>query len=433
MNRIASYLFIITALYSACPQAEDDVKQLIIKQTIAFHPDKFPFQELVKWIGDREVVLLGDATHGSREFYRYRAQISRYLITHHGFSTIIVEGSWPAGQKVNHYIHYLTDNSANLALSAFKGYFPWLWRNQTMLEFVKWLRLYNKGDPQQIISFYGMDLFSLADSISRNTELLKKYNTPFSSPLIDLFHCFAKFNNNGMNYGQQLAKNLEQSCQAQAEQQYSIISKHPQLLKNKTDYFDLLLNSLMIRAVEQYFRMNINAQAKESWNMRERFMQDIINIIVHQQKKHHGTSKVIIWAHNSHVGDARATAMREQQRESLGQLLRQQLGKQKVFLLGALSYQGELMASKEWGGAAKVMGMSAAMEGSYSYLFHQLSLPQFIMNFNALTFSPFYQRFIGVVYESEEEQLYHYSSAVIDQQFDAILFVDQTTAVQALD
>jgi len=435
MSKTTSYLLITMAFFSTWVQAteKDDVTRLLSEQAITFSADKFPFQQLGEWIGDRQIVLLGDSTHGSQEFYRYRAEISRYLITNHGFSTVIVEGNWPGGQRVNQYIHHHTDNSVNLALSGFKSYFPWLWRNQSMLEFVQWLHNYNRNKPQQAVSFYGMDLFSLTASITRNIELLKKHNTPFNAKLIDLYHCFSSFKNDSLRYGQYAAKNPQKSCQNQAEQQYSIISEHPDLLSNKAEYFDLRINSLIVQTAEQYFRMSVETEANEIWNLRERFMQKIFNTVFNQQKKINSAAKVIIWAHNSHAGDARATSMKEQKRESIGQLLRQQFGKQQVFLLGALSYQGEVMASKQWGGPANVMRMPVAIEGSYSHLFHQLNSSRFIMNFSTLTFSPFYQRFIGVVYVPEEEQLYHYNNAKIDQQFDALLFVDQTTAVQTLD
>jgi len=433
MKKIALYLLIALAIYSTYTLAveQKDAKQLL-KHTITFKADSFPFQQLDQWIHGKQLVLLGDATHGSQEFYRYRAEISRYLIENHGFSAVIIEGNWPAGQRVNQYIKHVAGTSAKQALSGFKKHFPWLWRNKTTEEFVQWLHG-NNTDKQQAFSFYGMDLFSLTSSIIHNTKLLNQYEMPLSSQLIDLYQCFSNFKHDALSYGQQAIKDPRLSCQTQAEQQFNLISQHPDLLNSKAESFNLYINSFMIKAAEQYFRMTFEAKAEDSWNMRERAMLTIINMIIQQQKTNNQSAKVIIWAHNSHVGDARATGMKQQNRESLGQLLRQQFGAQQVFLMGALSYQGTLIASKQWGGSASLMSMPPAMEGSYSHLFHQLGLARFIMALSSLSFQSFNQRFIGVVYDQKEEQLYHYNSAQLDQQFDAILFIDKTTAVQPLD
>jgi len=433
MKKIALYLLITLTIYSTyTPAVEQEDARQLLKHTITFKADSFPFQQLDQWIHGKQLVLLGDATHGTQEFYRYRAEISRYLIEKHGFSAVIIEGNWPAGQRVNQYIKHVAGTSAKQALSGFKQHFPWLWRNQNTAEFVQWLRDYNTK-KKLALNFYGMDLFSLTSSITRNTELLNQYELPLSYQLIDLYQCFSDFKQAALSYGQQVIKNPQLSCQAQAEQQFNMISQHPDLLNNRTDNFDLYINSFMIRAAEQYFRMTFEAKAEDSWNMRERAMLAVINSIIHHQKTKNQSAKVIIWAHNSHVGDARATGMKQQNRESLGQLLRQQFGAQQVFLMGALSYQGTLIASEQWGGPASLMTMPPAMEGSYSHLFHQLGLARFIMELSSLSFQSFNQRFIGVVYDQKEEQLYHYNSAQLDQQFDAILFIDKTTAVQPLD
>ncbi len=431
MNRIVLFLLCTITFSSNCLLAAEDKlpHAVLLEQAVEFEPDIFPSQLLTQWIGDRRIVLIGDATHGSHEFYRYRAEISRYLIEHHGFSTVIIEGNWPAAKQVDEYIKLASENTAKKALRGFKSNFPWLWRNQTLLEFIQWLRQYNKSIKQPAASFYGMDLFSLSASIQKNIALLEKYNTALNSQLKALLSCFPRFKNNTLEYGRSVARHPQSSCQIEAEKQFRLISEHPHLINNKQDYQDLRINSLIIRAAEQYFRMTFQADAVDSWNMREQFMLEMINYIVQQSDGH----KVIIWAHNSHVGDARATGMRKQNRKSLGQLLRQQRGEDDVFLLGSLSYQGELIASKQWGGVAEQMTMPPAIDGSYAHLFHQLNLSRFILNFDELRFTPFYQRFIGVVYEPEQEQLYNYDTTEIDRQFDAVLFVDQTTAVQQLE
>ncbi len=431
MGRVILLLLTVIKLASNSLQAADKQKYnpVLLDQAIAFETDSFPSQRLAKWIADRRIVLIGDSTHGSREFYRYRADISRYLIAKHGFTAVIIEGNWPAARQVDQFIKHQFDMSADQALIGFKSYFPWLWRNQTVHEFVQWLQKYNQLSTKHEISFYGMDLFSLYPSISRMLDLLKKHQTVFNTELTGLLQCFSSFNNSSLDYARIVADKPQQSCQGVAEQQYALISENQTLIEDKQDYQDLWFNSFIIRAAEKYFRMTYQADAVETWNMREQFMLQMINKILHQPNN----QKVIIWAHNSHIGDARATAMNEQKRLSLGQLLRQQWGEDNVFLLGSVSYQGELLASKQWGGTVSLMKMPEAMDGSYGYLFHQLNLSRFIMNFNALSFGQFYQRFIGVVYEPKQEQLYNYGMAQIDRQFDAVLFVDKTTAVQQLE
>jgi len=414
---------------------ENDLRnnQQLSKRAIEFAPEQFPFQHLEQWITDKQIVMLGDATHGSREFYQYRAQITQYLIEKHGFSAVIVEGNWPAGQQVNQYINNTVAQSAKQALIGFNKYFPWVWRNQTLVEFVQWMKLYNRGNRHQPVSFYGMDLFSLTTSITRNIELLNKHTTPLNAQFLTMYQCFSAFKNNSLEYGKHAVETPSLSCQTQAQQQLNIISKQANLINNKADYFDLLMNSKMIQAAEQYFRMTFEAQDAEIWNIREQVMLETINDIIKQHKINNKNAKVIIWAHNSHTGDARATGMKDVGQVSLGQLLRQQFGKQQVFLMGALSYQGEVIASKNWGESGILMKMPGAVEGSYSHLFHQLGLSRFIMDLSSLSFSTFYQRFIGVVYVEEEEHLNHYNTTQINRQFDAILFVDKTNAVRLLD
>ncbi len=447
MIRILRYLLITLSLYfcvvltaesDGLQQAEDDnLKKSLTGRAIAFEADHFPFERLAKWIGDKQFVLLGEGTHGTREFYHYRAELTKYLIAKHGFSTLIIEGNWPGSQNVNHFINHDDTGSPEQALSGFKLYFPWVWRNKTMVKFVDWLRQFNQSDTHQPVGFFGMDLFSLYVSIEHNRLLLSNASSSVSDQLLALYDCFSRFNNNSLVYGQRVAKEPALSCQTQAEQQFQLTSEDSALMQDKQQYFDFYINALMIRAAEQYYRLLYQTEDEQVWNNREQAMLTVVNAVIENQRSQQRSAKVIIWAHNSHVGDARATAASEVGEVSLGQLLRQQEGKKNVFLMGALSYQGQVMAADEWGQPARMKTLLPASNDSYSALFHQLNVERFVMRLKYLPWEfmldKHRQRFVGVAYSPEEEHIYHYKTAQINSQFDAVLFVDQTNGVQSLD
>lgn len=447
MVRILRYLLITLSLYFSVLQTaesdrlqltdEDSLKQSLSGRAIAFEADQFPFKRLAKWIGNKQFVLLGEGTHGTREFYHYRAELTKFLIAEHGFSTVIIEGNWPGSQQVNRFINHVDTGSAEQALSGFKLYFPWVWRNNTTAKFVGWLQQSNQNGAHQPVGFFGMDLFSLYASIERNRLLLSRDSSSISDQLLVLYDCFSGFNHNSLVYGQHVVKDPALSCQTQAEQQFQLTREHSALIQDNQQYFDLTVNALMIRAAEQYYRLLYQTDDEQVWNNREQAMLAVVNAVIENQKFQGRPTKVIIWAHNSHVGDARATAASEIGEVSLGQLLRQQEGKKNVFLMGALSYKGLVMAADEWGQPARMKTLLPAAKDSYSALFHQLSLPRFVMRLKYLPWQFMLdkrqQRFVGVAYSPEEEHLYHYKMAQINRQFDALLFVDQTSGVQSLD
>ena len=392
------------------------------------------------------VVLLGEATHGTHEFYKMRAEITRRLIEEQGFNAVAIEADWPDAYQVNRYVRAMDGaNSVLESLAGFRRFPHWMWRNKDVVEFLDWLRKHNtsrhgSGHPA---GFYGLDLYSLHDSIDAVLNYLAKVDPTAARRMARWYGCFDNFGGNPRTYGYQTGMGLAPSCENEVIRalQDLRIRKEFYMLRNggasAEEYFSAEQNAVVIHNAEQYYRTMLRADVS-SWNLRDEHMMETLLSLMRHLNQTEGRAKVVVWAHNSHLGNAEATQMHEQGELNLGQLVRRHFG-QEVFSVGFTTYQGTVTASSDWDGPAERKRIRPALETSFESLFHQTGVPRFWLEFAKdkklveLMRFPRLERAIGVVYQPESERRSHYQFARLADQFDAVIHVDHTHALEPLE
>src|SRR2546423_444421 len=402
------------------------------------------YNALLELIGDARVVLIGEATHGTHDFYFERAAITKRLIAENGFSVLAIEADWPDSARVHRYVRgATTDVSANEALSGFRRFPTWMWRNTVMVEFVEWLRDFNQNitAKQALAGFYGMDLYSLHASIDAVLQYLDKIDPDAARRARLRYSCFDHFSHNPQEYGYAASVGAMESCErAVVEQLVELQQKAAEFLSRDgemaaEELFFAEQNARLVKDAEQYYRAMFRGRAS-SWNLRDSHMVETIeNLVAHLNGNRQ--PKAIVWAHNSHLGDARATEMSHYGEVNVGQLIRERFGKDAV-LIGFSTYQGTVTAASDWGAPAERKNVRPALRGSYEELFHQTGLGRFWINLRGAGQIGVLQprrieRAIGVIYRPENERLSHYFHARLPEQFDAIIHLDETTAVEPLE
>lgn len=402
------------------------------------------YEGLIELIGDARFVLLGEATHGTHEFYSERAAITKRLIAEKDFSILAIEADWPDSSRVHRYVRGATaDVNANEALSGFRRFPIWMWRNTVIVEFVEWLRGFNSGiDPQRApVGFYGMDLYSLHASIEAVLKYLEKIDPDSAKRARRRYSCFDHFSHKPQEYGYATTVGAAEPCEeVVVEQLVELQSKAAEFLRCDGDLaaeelFFAEQNARLIKNAEQYYRSMFHGRAS-SWNLRDRHMVETIeNLVAHLDGSRQ--SKAIVWAHNSHLGDARATEMSHYGEVNVGQLMRERFGDETV-LIGFSAHHGTVTAASDWGAPAERKKVRPALRGSYEELFHETGLPRFWIDLrNAGRIGALQQRrierAIGVIYRPESERLSHYFHARLPEQFDAIIHIDKTRAVEPLE
>lgn len=402
-------------------------------------PLSFPFAEygsLFDWIGKRRFVLIGEASHGTHDFYRERAQITQRLIEEKGFNTVAIEGDWPDAYRVNRFVTgFGEDADAHDALGDFARFPAWMWRNMDVLAFVDWLRNYNQEYPlEKKVRFYGLDLYSLHASIRAVLEYLDKVDPEAARRARYRYSCFDHFGEDPQAYGYAASFDLSQSCRDEVVEQLVDMRRRPELEQGNgrvepDEYLFAEQNARLVQNAEHYYRAMFGVRA-ESWNVRDRHMAETLAWLYQMRPE----SKVVVWAHNSHLGDARATEMNSRGEVNLGQLAREQFGRDEVFLLGFTTYAGEVTAASQWGGPAERKIVRPALDDSYETLFHQTQIPAFLLSMNderltqALR-TPRVERAIGVIYLPQTERVSHYFRCRLPDQFDAVIHIDRTQAL----
>lgn len=413
-----------------------------IAQPLSGEPDQY--EVLMELIGDARFVLLGEASHGTHEFYLERAAITKWLMTEKGFSILAIEADWPNSARVHRYICGSTaDASANEALSGFRRFPTWMWRNTVMLQFVEWLRSFNKemNLKRAPIGFYGMDLYNLHASIEAVLKYLDKVDPDAAKRARLRYSCFDHFSRKPQEYGYATTVGAMESCEASVvEQLVELQQKAAEFLSRDgevaaEELFFAEQNARLVKDAEQYYRSIFRGRAS-SWNLRDRHMVETIeNLVAHLNGSRQ--PKAIVWAHNSHLGDARATEMSHYGEVNVGQLIRERFGNQAV-LIGFSTHHGTVTAASDWGAPAERKNVRAALEVSYEDLFHQTGLPRFWIDLRGAGQIGVLQqrrieRAIGVIYRPETERLSHYFHARLPEQFDAIIHIDETRAVEPLE
>jgi len=403
------------------------------------------YDSLLELIGDASFVLLGEASHGTHEFYRERAKVAQRLIREKGFNAIAIEGDWPDAYRVNRYVQGdNVDPDAVQALSGFKRFPAWMWRNADILDFVGWLRSFNDVlEPPKAVGFYGLDVYSLHASMERVLRYLDEIDPEAAHRARLRYACFDSFGDDPQTYGYAAGLGLRPSCEAEAVSQL-VDLQHSALRYARMDglvalerFFNAEQNAHVVKDAEEYYRTMFH-ESVSSWNLRDRHMMETLDALDEYFEFQRPTSRIVVWAHNSHVGDARATQMGRAGEWNIGQLIREKYG-DECRNIGFTTYTGTVTAASEWDGPAERKQVRPARVDSYEGLFHQVGIPAFSLNlkddshiFNGLR-EPMLERAIGVVYRPESELASHYFPASLSGQFDAIIHFDQTRAVEPLE
>ena len=400
------------------------------------------YDVLLDLIGDSRIVLLGEASHGTHEFYFERAATTKRLIAEKGFTLLAIEADWPDASRAHRYVRGTSaDANANEALSGFRRFPAWMWRNTVVVEFVEWLRGFNKDvDPKRApAGFYGMDLYSLHASIHAVLSYLQKVDPDAAKRARARYSCFDHFSREPQEYGYAATAGATESCEdAVVEQLAELQRKAGEFLSRDgemaaEELFFAEQNARLVKNAEQYYRSMFRGRAS-SWNLRDRHMVETIEALVAHLNGSR-QPKAIIWAHNSHLGDARATEMSQHGELNVGQLIREHYGGEAV-LIGFSTHHRTVTAASDWGAAAQRKNVRPALEDSYEELFHQTGLPRFwidLRNAGDKIGGTRLERAIGVIYRPETERLSHYFHARLPKQFDAIIHIDETRAVEPLE
>lgn len=394
------------------------------------------FDPLLEEIKEQNYVLLGEASHGTSEFYQIRAELTKKLIEEKGFTFIAVEGDWPACQNINRFIkgYDFTDLSAEDVLrNSFDRWPTWMWANEEMIELVDWLKDYNSKQPKvHQVGFYGIDIYSLWDSIDEVLKYLTKTNSPELEHAKKAFACFEPFNRQPEKYGVSAAL-YHEGCRDE------VIKLLTKINENKSHYIDqyesnlnLGVNTLIMANAENYYKTMITDD-NESWNLRDRHMVEVIKTI---NLYNQGNAKGIIWEHNTHVGDARATDMKDEGLVNVGQLIREQCGEENIYIIGFGTHRGTVISADQWGSKLEQKIVPPAQSGSWEDLFHLVGSHDKILIFTEENKDLFHYRLghraIGVVYNPYYEHYGNYVPTVLSQRYNAFIYVNHSNALHPL-
>ncbi len=393
------------------------------------------YDSLVARIGNARFVFLGEASHGTHEFYAERARITQRLVAELGFDAVAIEADWPDAHRANRFVRGEgEDGDAEEALRGFKRFPTWMWRNTDVLDFLGWLRETNDmRDRRSRVGFYGLDLYSLYASIDAVLAYLDRVDGSAAARARARYACFDHFGRDTSSYAYAAALNLDASCEREVTQQ--LLEMRARYLERapfaSEEDLDAEQNARVVKSAEEYYRHMLHGSAT-TWNLRDRHMADTLATIVqHLDRRLGRPARVVVWAHNSHVGDARATEIGREGELTLGQLARERYGRD-AFLVGMTTYAGTVTAADDWDLPATRMTVRPALAGSFEELFHQTGVPRFLLS-PPLPHGERLERAIGVVYRPDTERVSHWFHAQLARQFDAILHFDHTRAVEPIE
>jgi erythromycin esterase-like protein len=390
------------------------------------------------------LVLIGEATHGTHEFYRIRADLTRALILQRGFTAVAAEADWPDAYRANGWVRLLgKDQTAEDALADFTRFPRWMWRNREVVRFLRWLRAENASRSFDArVGFYGLDLYSLHRSMARVIEYLDKVDPVAARRARQGYACFDVFGDDVQAYGYVASLNLERSCENDVVEQLVELRRQAAEYASRDgriaadEYFVAEQNARLVRDAEAYYRAMFRGGA-ESWNLRDRHMMGTLEALIEHTGRPGRPGRVVVWAHNSHLGDARATRLAALGELNLGQLARERFG-HACCAIGMTTHDGEVTAAHEWDEPAALRTVRPSLPGSYERLFHDTGLGAFMLPLSRSELAralagPRLERAIGVLYRPETERTSHYFSARLPEQFDVLVHVDRTKALEPLE
>jgi erythromycin esterase-like protein len=417
-----------------------DIKRFVFELS----NEDMDFDPLMQLIGDAKIVMLGESTHGSQEFYAARAKITSRLIREKNFAAIAVEADWPDAYRVNRFLRGLGDDpDAEKALTDFIRFPVWMWRNTVIEDILNELKEYNDALPElQKIGFYGLDLYSLYSSMEAVIKYLEEVDPDAAKRAKKRYGCFEQFGSEGELYGLSASSDISKRCQDEVVeelkemQRKSLENVRRQGFAADEEFFYAEQNARLAKNAEEYYR-SIFGSTTSSWNLRDQHMaQTLEELMLHIGKFRE--PKIVVWEHNSHIGDARATSVSDAGEFNVGQLVRQKHSYDAV-LVGFTTDSGTVSAASDWGEIVERKHVRPAIEGSYEHLFHSTAINQFYLDLRNLPDFLYplkerrLERAIGVIYLPQTERYSHYFDADLTSQFDAVFHFDHTNALKPLE
>ncbi|MFL6729354.1 MAG: erythromycin esterase family protein [Sphingomicrobium sp.] len=420
--------------------AELDLLPRLIADTAEPLPDidDRTFAEFFDRFGDARVVLLGEASHGTSEFYRARAAISRRLIERHGFNIVAVEADWPDAATIDRYARHRPWRRGEL--KAFERFPTWMWRNREVDRFICWMRQYNERHPyERMCGFYGLDLYNLSGSMQAVIDFLDREDPELARLAQRRYGCLDPWAEQPQLYGRNALIEGYARCEVGVVQMLKdLLQKQVDCFAEECDeWLDAAANAQLVKNAEAYYRVMYHGSA-ESWNLRDTHMFETLNMILDAKGPE---SKAIVWAHNSHIGNAAFTDMGMHREElNIGQLAKDKIGHEaRLICFG--THTGTVAAADDWDEPMKIKRVRPSLPESYERVSHDAEIPSFLLDLRegqrderlaAELMEPRLERFIGVIYRPETERWSHYSEAILPRQFDAWVWFDETNAVTAL-
>jgi erythromycin esterase len=391
---------------------------------------------LLRRIGAARYVLLGEASHGTSEYYTWRMRLSQRLIREKGFSFIAVEGDWPDCYRVNRYVKGLPDSgeTARDVLHAFERWPTWMWANEEVADLVEWMRDHNNGLPnEKKVGFYGLDVYSLWESLYAILSYLKRVDPSALPAAYEAFHCFQPYSEDVQEYAH-ATRFVPASCEEEVIALLAQLRRKAEQYRadGREGYFQAEQNALVLKNAEAYYRAMVRG-GPDSWNIRDRHMTETLERLMN----HHGPeTKGIVWEHNTHIGDARYTDMAEDDMVNIGQLVRER-HEQEVLLVGFGSHRGSVIAGNRWDAPMEIMRVPPARAGSWEDVLHQAGAEDKLLLMPESHRAGSLRkrrghRAIGVVYHPEYEYLGNYVPTVLPRRYDAFLYLDETQALHPL-
>lgn len=406
--------------------------------------------------GEYRVVLLGDGTHGTSEFYAARAEITKRLIEHHGFNIVAVEADWPDAESVDRYVRQRPGPQARIrqgsnddddAHEPFKRFPTWMWRNRETQDLVEWMRNRNATltDPAQKAGFYGLDLYSMGASIQAVIDYLDRIDPAAGKDARRRYGCLQPWVEDPTAYGLASLRGMADCEQGVVQMLRDLLARRLEYSEDVHDgeeYHSGQQNAYLVRDAERYYKAMYYSSAS-SWTLRDTHMVDTLRRILKSRPA--AASKAVVWAHNSHCGDARFTSMGTRRKEvNIGQLCRERFGREHVAILGCGTHTGTVAAAHEWDEDMEIMAVRPSRPDSWESVAHHTGIPRFVWDLREGRISPRLkeamaaeshrlERFIGVIYRPDTERMSHYSQADLQQQFDAYIWFDETEAVKPLE
>ncbi|MDG5767470.1 erythromycin esterase family protein [Balneolales bacterium ANBcel1] len=422
--------------YSAASSQDERVVDHIRGTGIALS-GKQDLGPLIERAGERRLVLLGEASHGTSEYYSWRAEISRRLIEDKGFDFVIVEADWPLAFRINRHVKHMEDDpqESRDALSVFSRWPQWMWNNEEVLHLVNWMRDYNSRQPAGgTAGFYGLDVYAWEQGISDVIAFLEQNDPQQVRRVRGLYGCFDRHRDlSGYLRSVQVSG---EHCGGDLEEVHELLSRNRDTYAadDSLGFLKAYQNSRMVVFAERHIRGNLQ-QGPQSWNHRVDHFYDAAEKLLEAYGEE---ARGIVWAHNTHIGDARATDMRNAGMRNIGQIARETLGEEQVFSVGFGTYRGEVYAARQWEGRRERMQVPEARDGSYESLMYRAGISPLLLLFDDPdAHGPLLEqrgnRAIGVVYQPEQDARQNYVETVMPLRYDAFLFFDETRALTPLD